>query len=101
MFLYTRNGCTMKRSKSMKKNAKLCGALIHTRGFGNMPGPITCANPKDSCSTHGHKHCSCSIKDILKDIRLLVAEECNRAREDGFPTSRLTSLAVKIEELFK
>lgn len=31
--------------------ALYCGALVHTRGWEGMPGPIYCANRKP-CKTH-------------------------------------------------
>ena len=35
-------------------------------------------------------------EDIRHRLDVAVAEECNLARADGFPTSRLTSLAMKL-----
>jgi hypothetical protein len=36
---------------------------------------------------------------LINDIELLIANEANLARSDGFPTSRLTSLFNKIKEM--
>ena len=36
---------------------------------------------------------------LISDIELLIANEANLARSDGFPTSRLTSLFNKIKKL--
>ena len=38
-------------------------------------------------------------KELLDKITLLIAEECNICRQENQPTSRLTSLAVKISKL--
>lgn len=37
----------------------VCSALIHTRGFGDMPGPIYCAEKKP-CKWHNKNQVSCS-----------------------------------------
>lgn len=39
------------------------------------------------------------LKDLKEKFDLLVAKEINIARTDGFPTSRLTSLAVKFYDI--
>ena len=36
---------------------------------------------------------------LMNDIELLIANEANLARSDGFPTARLTSLFNKIKKL--
>jgi len=36
---------------------------------------------------------------LISDIELLIANEANLARSDGFPTARLTSLFNKIKKL--
>lgn len=38
---------------------------------------------------------------IEKGLQFIVAEEANQARKDGFPTSRITSLAMKLTSLLK
>lgn len=40
-------------------------------------------------------------RQMLKQIQVLIAEECNTARQEGQPTSRLTSLANKIYSTVK
>ena len=40
-------------------------------------------------------------QELRKEIIILIAKECNIARSEEQPTSRLTSLSVKINELLE
>ena len=39
--------------------------------------------------------------DVLEEVESAIVDEINICREEGTPTSRLTSLAVKVRELGK